>query len=154
MWDKLKNDKVVKDLLIKLITVLFVAAIALLLFDVLTTSKDGRRQIVDMDGGTEVTELDEATLATAEEKRLEKILSQIKGVGATSVMITYQDIETSQGVFDSESSNKKPGVEGVIVTAEGAGDIIARSNIINAVSALYDIPAANVMVYERSNLNN
>ena len=101
MWDKLKNDKYVKDLLIKLITILFVAAIALLLFDVLTQSKDGRRQIVDMDGGTE-----ETALATEEEVRLEKILSQMKGVGDTTVMITYQSIEEPNTVFSSESNKK------------------------------------------------
>ncbi len=76
MWDKLKNDKYVKDLLVKLLTILFVAAIALLLFDVLTQSKDGRRQIVDMDGGTEYTE--ETALATEEEVMREICVSQMK----------------------------------------------------------------------------
>lgn len=144
MWDKLKNDKYVKDLLIKLITILFVAAIALLLFDVLTQSKDGRRQIVDMDGGTE-----ETALATEEEVRLEKILSQMKGVGDTTVMITYQSIEEPNTVFSSESNKKSRKVEGVIVASEGAGDIIIRSKIIDAVSTVFDIPASNVVVFEK-----
>ena len=149
MWDKLKNDKYVKDLLIKLLTILFVAVIALLLFDVLTQSKDGRRQIVDMDGGTEYT--DETALATDEELRLEEILSQMKGVGATNVMITYQNNEEINSVFNSGTANKKSKVEGVIVAAEGAGDIVIRSNIINAVATVYDIPASNVVVYEKKN---
>ena len=107
MWDKLKNDKYVKDLLVKLLTILFLAVIALLLFDVLTQSKDGRRQIVDMDGGTEYT--NEATLATDEEKRLEDILGQMKGVGDTNVMITYQNVEQTASVFSGEnySQNQK-----------------------------------------------
>jgi len=151
MLDKLKNDKFVKDLLVKLITILFVAALALLVFDVLTQSKDGRRQIVDLDGGTEYTELDEETLATVEEKRLEQILTQIKGVGAANVMITYQENEEAASVFSGENNNNsKPRVEGVIVTAEGAGDVITKNNIINAVAAVFDIPAANVMVFEKS----
>ena len=148
MWDKLKNDKYVKDLLMRLLTVLFVAAIALLLFDVLTQSKDGRRQIVDMDGGTEYTE--ETALATQEEKRLEDILGQMKGVGETSVMITYQKREQSEPVFSSGDNNRDLKVEGVIVASEGAGDIIVRNNIINAVATVYDIPAANVVVFEKS----
>lgn len=145
MWDKLKNDKYVKDLLIKLLTILFVAALALLLFDVLTQSKDGRRQIVDMDGGTEYTE--ETALATEEEIRLEEILSQMKGVGDTNVMITYQNRETDT-VFSSQNKYRK--VEGVIVAAEGAGDIVIKNNIINAVATVFDIPASNVVVYEKS----
>lgn len=148
MWDKLKNDKYVKDLLVKLLTILFVAVIALLLFDVLTQSKDGRRQIVDMDGGTEYTE---ETLATMEERRLEEILSQMKGVGDTNVMITYQNEEEPDPVFSSNAnSNKSRKVEGVIVAAEGAGDIIAKNNIINAVATVYNIPVSNVVVYEKS----
>lgn len=151
MWDKLKNDKYVKDLLVRLLTVLFVAAIALLLFDVLTQSKDGRRQIVDMDGGTEYTE-ESAALATQEEKRLEDILSQMKGVGQTSVMITYRSREETDTVFGSGDNNRNLMVEGVIVASEGAGDIIVRNNIINAVATVYDIPVANVVVFEKNNM--
>ena len=151
MWDKLKNDKYVKDLLVKLLTILFVAVIALLLFDVLTQSKDGRRQIVDMDGGTEYTE--ETAMATEEEIRLEEILSQMKGVGDTNVMITYQNVEKTDTVFSSESSNNDRKVEGVIVASEGAGDIIIKSNIINAVATVFDIPASNVVVFEKSKSN-
>lgn len=151
MWDKLKNDKYVKDLLVRLLTVLFVAAIALLLFDVLTTSKDGRRQIVDMDGGTEYTEESDA-LATQEEKRLEDILSQMKGVGQTSVMITYRSREETDTVFGSGDNNRNLMVEGVIVASEGAGDIIVRNNIINAVATVYDIPVANVVVFEKNSM--
>jgi stage III sporulation protein AG len=147
MWDKLKNDKYVKDLLVRLLTVLFVAAIALLLFDVLSQNKDGRRQIVDQDGGTEYTE--ETSLATEEEIRLEGILSQMKGVGGTKVMITYQSEEESNTVFSGESKNSRK-VEGVIVASEGAGNIVIRSNIIDAVAILFDIPASNVVVYEKS----
>ena len=146
MWDKLKNDKYIKDLLVKLLTILFVAVIALLLFDVLTQSKDGRRQIVDMNGGTEYTE--EIAIATEEEVRLEEILSQMKGVGDISVMITYQSEEAADTVFSGTNTDRK--VEGVIAAAEGADDIIIKNNIINAVATVFDIPASNVVVFEKS----
>lgn len=153
MWEKLKNDKYVKDLLIKLVTVLFIAAMLLLLFDVVTKSRDGRRQIVDMDGGSEITQT-QASAATSEERRLEQILSEIKGVGNTRVMITYQQEETlTSSVFSNESSNRSPKVEGVIVTCEGADNIIVKTNVINAVAAVFNIPATSVMVFEKSNLN-
>jgi len=150
MWDKLKNDKYLKDLLIKFVTVLFVAAIALLLFDVLTQSKDGRKQIVDMDGGTEYTK--ETALAVEEEIRLEAILSQMKGVGDTEVMITYQNVEGNNMVFSGSSSATRK-VEGVIVASEGAGDIITKNNIINAVATVFNIPVSNIMVFEKSDTN-
>ena len=153
MWDKLKNDKNLKDLLVKLITVLFVAVIALLLFDVLTQGKDGRRQIVDMDGGSEYSQEEGSALASNEEMKLEQILSEIKGVGKTSVMITYRNSEDTSTVFSTENGKKNPIVEGVIITSEGAGDIIVQSKIIDAVATLFDIPAANVMVFEKSDTN-
>lgn len=149
MWDKLKNDKYLKDLIIKLIMILFVAAIALLIFDVLTQSKDGRKQIVDMDGGTEYSK--EATSTVEEEIRLKAILSQMKGVGDTEVMITYKSSEEKNMVFSGNDATRK--VEGVIVASEGAGDIITKNNIINAVATLFNIPVSNIMVFEK-NINN
>ena len=53
MKEKLKDDKFVKDLLYKFLSVLVIAIVALLLLNVLTQSKDGRTQIVDEDGGSE-----------------------------------------------------------------------------------------------------
>jgi len=85
--------------------------------------------------------------------RLEQILSEIKGVGSTSAMITYQNSENTGSVFDGSNTNKDPTVKGVIITSEGAGDIIVKNNIINAVASLFDIPAANVIVFEKNNTN-
>lgn len=151
MWDKLKNDKYVKDLLVKLITVLVIAAIALILVDVLSQDKDGRRQIVDMDGGTEVTD----TLATTEEIRLESILSQLEGVGDADVMITYQYEEEADAVFTNQNNDRK--VAGVIVVCEGAGNVVIKNDIINAVATVYDISASKVVVmkklFQRTNGN-
>lgn len=123
MWEKFKNDKNTKDLMIKLITVLIIASIALLSFDVMTQSNDGRKQIVDENGGTETA------LCT--------ILQDIKGVGAVDVMIQYEEGEQK--------------VMGVIVTAEGAGNAVVKNNVTNAVSAVFNIPVSNVMVYEKEN---
>lgn len=147
MWEKLKNDKAVKDLLTRLITILIVAAAALLLFDVLTQSKDGRRQIVDLDGGSEYTE--QSVSATDEELRLAEILSQMKGAGETTVMISYQNPNGQESVFGNTAVNSRK-VEGVIVASKGAGNVVIRSSIINAVAMLFDIPASNVIVYEKS----
>jgi hypothetical protein len=74
----------------------------------------------------------------------------MKGVGDTSVMITYQYIEKPDTVFSSENNKNDRKVEGVIIAAEGAGDIIIRSNIIDAVATVFDIPASNVVVFEKS----
>ena len=67
---------------------------------------------------------------------LSEILTDIDGVGAVDVMIR-------QGEDNA--------ISGVIITAEGAGDPVIRDNITRAVAAVYNIPASNVVVFEKRN---
>lgn len=120
MFEKLKKDPKAKDLAIKIIAVLIILSVALLSLDVFTQSKDGRKQIVDEDGGTE-----EALCA---------ILTDIKGVGDVDVMLQY----------DEEDQ-----ITGVIVTAEGAENPVTKNNLVNAVRAVFNIPVSSVMVFEK-----
>lgn len=120
MLEKLKKDPKMKDLAIKIIALLIILSVALLSFDVFTQNKDGRKQIIDDDGGTEAA--------------LCNILTDIKGVGEVDVMLQY---------------NEENQISGVIVTAEGAGDPVVRNNLVNAVRAVFNIPVSSVMVFEK-----
>lgn len=131
MNEKLRSHEVIKALMTKSIAVLFIAVLALVMLSVLTNSKDGRKQIVDEDGGTEYTSsavVEENKDYTEEERRLSGILGSIKGVGAVTVMA---------------------GEKGVIITAEGAESAAIRDKITAAVSALFGIPASSVKVFEK-----
>lgn len=125
MFDKLFKDGKSKDIIIKLITIAVIAAVVLVAFDVLSQDRDSRRQIIDDDGGSEMT--------------LSEILTDIDGVGDVEVMIR-------QG--------EDNGISGVIITAEGAGDPVIKENITRAVAAVYDIPVSNVVVFEKRNGGN
>lgn len=114
-------EKINKENLIRIITVLIIASIVLLAMSILTDTGDGRKQIIDKDGGTETA--------------LCSILSEIKGVGQVNVMIDYTD------------ENQ---VKGVIVTAEGAGSPVVKNNIINGVATVFDIPVSSVIVFEKN----
>ena len=92
LLEKLRNDPKFKEKGVKLIALLIIAAVILLSFDVFTQSRDGRRQIVDEDGGTEA--------------ELCAILADIEGVGEVDVMLQHDEDEK---------------ITGVIVTAQGAG---------------------------------
>ena len=122
MFDKFFKEGKSKDIIIKLITIAVIAAVLLVAFDVLTQDRDSRRQIIDEDGGSEMT--------------LSEILTDIDGVGEVDVMIR-------QGEDNA--------ISGVIITAEGAGDPVIRDNITRAVAAVYNIPASNVVVFEKRN---
>lgn len=121
MLKKLLEISDMKDKGVRLVVILIIAAVLLLSFDVFTQSKDGRRQIVDDDGGVEA--------------ELCSILSDIDGVGEVDVMLQYDEDEQ---------------ITGAIVTAQGAGDPVVKNNVINAVMALFNISASSVEVFEKN----
>lgn len=120
MLEKLKKDPQFKDKAIKVIAFFIIIAVIFLSFDVFTQSKDGRKQIIDKDGGTET--------------ELCNILADIDGVGDVDVMLQYDEDDK---------------ITGAIVTAEGAGNPVVKNNLINAVMAVFNISAANVEVFEK-----
>lgn len=124
MIKKLMEDPVMKDKALKILAVIIAAVVVLLSFDVFSSNNDGRRQIVDKDGGVEAD--------------LCMILSDIEGVGDVDVMLQYDDDDR---------------IIGAIVTAGGADDPIVKNNVVNAVMALFDISATNVEVFKKSNKN-
>ncbi len=146
MKDKLKDDKFVKDLLYKFLSLLVIAVVALLLLNVMSLKKDGRRQIIDEDGGTEY--LNE--VFTREELKLTETLKGIKGVGDVRVMLTYELAETADNYFSDGRKDREGRVKGAVVIASGGGKAVTKKNIVEAVTALYNIPVQNVKVFEKS----
>lgn len=125
MTGRFKNDQGLKDMGLKAVIVMIIAAVLLLSFDVFTSNNDGRRQIVDEDGGVEA--------------QLCSILSDIEGVGAVDVMLQYGE--------DNQ-------ITGAIVTAEGASDPIVKNDVTKAVMAVFNISAVNVEVFEKKAMKN
>lgn len=148
MKEKLKDDKYVKKLLNKFLSALVIAIVALLLLNVMTQSKNGRTQIIDENGGTEYWESE--TGITSEELKLKELLKSIKGVGEVSVMLTYESSDSGGDLFSDKKTNKNGGVvKGAVIVAEGGDMAVTRSNITEAVTALFDIPVKNVKVFEK-----
>lgn len=87
---------------------------------------------------------DSRVYVEGQEKRLEKILSEIQGVGKVQVMMTVDR--------DPEDSDGFPRVQGVLVIAQGAGDSLVEEKICEAVEALFPIGAhkIRVMKYQES----
>ncbi len=151
MKGKLKDDKFVKDLLYKFLSVLIIAIAALLLLNVISQNKDGRSQIIDEDGGSEYAE---RAIFTAQEQKLTEILKEIKGVGDVSVMLTYEQKETAGDLFSNTEKEDYSKVKGAVIIASGGGDAVAQNNILKAVTALFDIPVQNVRVFEKAEEGN
>lgn len=111
--------------------------------------------------------------AVSQEKRLESIISCISGVGRCKIMITIENTNESVYATDNEiksdngSLNEKdeyvlyktdggetpvlikeymPKVQGVTVICDGGDNKQVQENIINCVTALFNIPASRVSV--------
>ena len=116
MFEKLVSKKALRGL----VTLLLVGAILIMALSIFSQNKDGRQQIIDMDGSSE--------------ERLASVLSGIKGAGDVDAAIEYgQDGK----------------VVGVIVTAEGARIPAVAQNLSKGVATLYDIPVSSVIVFEK-----
>lgn len=110
-----------KETFIKLISILLLVSVAILAVSVLMSPRDGRRQIIDGNGGSE--------------EQLCSILSSIEGAGQVEAMLEY---------------DQRGQVSGVIVLAEGAGNAVVANNLTKGVATLYSIPVSSVIVFEKS----
>ena len=114
-------EKVVgKGTMMRAMVIILIASVLILTLNVLSASKDGRKQIIDQDGGSE--------------ERLFSVLSSIKGAGTVEAAVQYDDQQK---------------VVGVIVTAEGGGNPIVASKLTSGVATLYNIPVSSVIVFEK-----
>lgn len=117
-------QKLEKDSFRKLVSILLAVSVAILALSILTESKDGRKQILDGNGGTE--------------EQLCSVLSSIEGAGQVEVLVEYS------------SRNE---VKGVIVLAEGGGNPVVANQLTKGVATLYSIPVSSVIVFEKSKKN-
>ena len=123
------GKRLLKTIVSKSTVILMVAALTLFLVYVMADDKDGRKQVVsEPEAEEQVIFQGGKCNATEEEQQLAQVLSSIRGVGATVVMVR-----------DS----------GVIVSAEGAHSAVVRQKITEAVCGLFGIPADRVNVYEK-----
>ena len=105
-----------------------------------------------------------------EQQRAEKLLSEIKGAGKVSVLITYGSGAEKVYAFKTESktvngvttvteelvyhsgkpiliSEKAPEIRGIVVVAEGADDAMVKLEIVRAIMALYNVEAKYIEVF-------
>lgn len=103
----------------------------------------------DAESGAELKTVD----CSGEEARLGEILSEIKGAGEVSVMISYGETSNeTDGIGRGFSyGNNSVSVEprGVIIVADGADDREVRNSLKAAATAATGVGANRVCVYDR-----
>ena len=99
-------------------------------------------------GGGTTEEASLVAVSTQLEERLASTLSQIKGAGKVRVMVTYSsEEEENSGWFSSSTKENKSQVVGVIIVAQGAGDIGVTFELITAARVVLGVKASAVKVF-------
>ena len=121
-------------------------------------------------------EKEEVTTPPAVENNLEDelscILSQIKGAGEVTIMLTYENDGKKNFGYDVAANEKKtvvlnsqgtqealveekilPVVRGVIIIADGGGNIKVKESLIRAAQTVLQIAPHKIEVFERNERN-
>lgn len=147
---KLKNPfgMIKKDKLI----LIFLVGILLVIIK-LPTKSSSKNNTNEYNIQSSVTKSAGSNYGTLMELQLEEILSKVTGVGKTNVAVILKDSgKTVLNLEDSDNTSKKiekedkPEIQGVLIVAEGAGNVEIVSEITDAVSALLGIPVNKIKV--------
>ena len=100
-------------------------------------------------GGSEQSPAPSGAVSDALEDRLSRVLSSMEGVGRVEVVIHYSQPAARAGTWlDTQSQDQAEGEPlGVVVVAEGAGDLRVRLEISRAVQTLLRLSADAVEVF-------
>ena len=89
-----------------------------------------------------------ADYCTSMRAQVEKIVSQISGVGSASVVIHW-DRNSAQTAFSS-GSTENPKAIGALIVCDGGGSTKVKLDVMYAVSTLLDLSIDKIMVYPKS----
>jgi hypothetical protein len=85
------------------------------------------------------------------EKSLEKLCSEVEGVGKCTVMVSFSRGEQSSYKGNHLIESKPPRVQGVTVVCQGGKSVAVRAHLSEMLSALFDIGANCVAVLPSKN---
>lgn len=103
-------------------------------------------------GTSEVAESGELAEYKEElEKRLEKLCSEVDGVGKCTVMVTFSRGEENTYKGSQLTESKPPRVLGVTVVCDGGDNSLVKARISQMLCALFDIGANRVAVLPSKN---
>lgn len=101
--------------------------------------------------GTESAQI--SSYETALEARVSDILAGVDGVGEVEVMVVLKSAEETDvfHAFSQNTSEKEqyPEVTGIIISADGGGNAVVRTEISEAMEALFGLPAHKIKILKR-----
>ena len=107
--------------------------------------------ISSIDSGGEVDSSNLSEYKEALEKRLEKLCSEVDGVGRCTVMVTFSRGEENTYKGSQLTESKPPRVLGVTVVCDGGDSAQVKARLSQMLCALFDIGANRVAVLPSEN---
>ena len=160
--EKIRNNKKLQFLIIALV-------IAVILVVYITYFIQGTNEKAEGNSTSQITEGSTEEYVASLEDKLSNVLSNIEGAGKVSVAITvssgfvyeYAYEETSKDSLSSTSSSSSlilvndkpviisqsyPEIAGVLVVAEGGGNIKVKLDILESIQTLLDVPNEGITI--------
>ena len=88
-----------------------------------------------------------STAFTQQEMRLATILSNIQGVGQVSVYLYEREAEKAVSAFAPQAEGQAAPYESCIVVAQGAQDLMVKTQLMRAVMTALKLPASAVEIF-------
>ena len=99
------------------------------------------------DDKTEVTESTPSDYCSNMQAQIERIVSEISGVGSASVVINW-DKSVPSSVFGN-TSTENPQATGAIIVCDGGNNTKVKLDVMYAVSTLLNLSIEKIMVYPK-----
>lgn len=137
MLEKIKNfAKKCKNIKgFEIICALVIAVIAICIYFSVNAIKTSSQQQASASAGESKIEVG-----------IKNLLTQIDGVGECDVLVTYKPSEDGENGDEMDSTDN---IQGVVVVAKGAQDVLVRIKIINALCTLLNIQADDIQIFEK-----
>ena len=105
MFDKIKKMFETKEKRIEnLVSILIILIITLIVINKILKEEENENRDYENEVGVELAQAENEISSNDLEKRLERILSKISGVGQVSVLLTYKDSGTINPIYNINSS--------------------------------------------------
>ena len=83
------------------------------------------------------------------EQRVRSILANVDGVGELEVMVVLKSSEENVLHIDKSSEVRYPELSGIIISADGGGSTVVKTEISEAMEALFGLPSHKIKVLKR-----
>ncbi len=167
LLSKISNIKILKNKHIRLAVIIILVCIAVLLALSSFTKKKTTNNTANKNQSLQTVDSSALNYANQVSKTLEGIINNIKGISNAKVVVVVSEspkmeyLTEDEGdkkviVYDKQGSSYKPvavveflpKITGILIVAKGTNDLSLKNNLLNAISAVYNVDISCIDILE------